>query len=59
MAVNSRYVITVTGTLTDVLGHSANQSSIISFNNGGAGTGRTITCRATGEFEQDVLALVN
>jgi hypothetical protein len=59
MTVNARYVLTVKATINDMQGHSSNLSEPLSFNTGGAGHGRTITCRPNGEFEREILALVH
>src|SRR5579883_799529 len=59
VTVNTRYVLSITYVERDIEGHTANLSNTISFNSGGSGQGQTITCRPNGEFEKQVLELVN
>jgi hypothetical protein len=57
VTVNARYIVNITATVARPSGPPSNGSSAITFNTGGSGQGQQITCRPTGMFEQEILAL--
>jgi hypothetical protein len=59
LTVNARYVISIKALVSDYAGHSDTATNTINFNTGGTGHGQTITCIPNGEFERQILGLVN
>jgi hypothetical protein len=60
ISVNTKYVVTKSGNVSDVEGRSQNFNDTISFNsNGSASFSQQTTCHATGALEKEVLDALN